>query len=89
MIDHVGFSVSDFERSKAFYLKALAPLGYGLVMEVPAAKTEAGHTAAGFGANGKPDFWIAGEGKLEKAAARRHCGEGSRKRQSDGNRSRA
>ena len=27
MIDHVGFPVSDYERSKAFYLKALAPLG--------------------------------------------------------------
>ena len=26
MIDHIGFPVSDFERSKAFYLKALAPL---------------------------------------------------------------
>ena len=34
MIDHIGFSVSDYERAKAFYLKALAPLGYGLVMEV-------------------------------------------------------
>jgi hypothetical protein len=26
MIDHIGFPVSDYERSKAFYLKALAPL---------------------------------------------------------------
>ena len=28
MIDHVGFPVSDYERSKAFYTAALAPLGY-------------------------------------------------------------
>jgi predicted lactoylglutathione lyase len=35
-------------------------------MEVPAEHTEAGHAAAGFGANGKPDFWIAGEGRLER-----------------------
>ena len=30
MIDHFGFPVSDFARSKAFYEKALAPLGYML-----------------------------------------------------------
>ena len=34
MIDHIGFPVSDYPRAKAFYLKALAPLGYSLVMEV-------------------------------------------------------
>jgi len=66
MIDHIGFSVSDYERAKAFYGRALAPLGYVLVKEVPAEKTEAGFAAAGFGADGKPDFWIAGEGKLER-----------------------
>ncbi len=54
MIDHIGLSVGDYEASKAFYLAALAPLGYALVMEIP----EAG-PAAGFGAAGKPDFWIA------------------------------
>ena len=65
MIDHIGFPVSDYERAKAFYVKALAPLGYGLVMEVTQAQT--GHDpAAGFGANGKPDFWIGGEGGLNK-----------------------
>lgn len=66
MIDHVGFSVSDYERAKAFYTQALAPLGYTLIMEVPAEKTEAGFAAAGFGADRKPDFWIAGEGKLAR-----------------------
>jgi len=66
MIDHVGFSVSDYERAKAFYLKALAPLGYAMVMEVPAEITEAGFAAAGLGKDGKPDFWFAGEGKLER-----------------------
>jgi catechol 2,3-dioxygenase-like lactoylglutathione lyase family enzyme len=66
MIDHIGFSVSDYERAKDFYTKALAPLGYAVVREVPADQTESGFAAAGFGAAGKPDFWIAGEGKLEK-----------------------
>jgi catechol 2,3-dioxygenase-like lactoylglutathione lyase family enzyme len=63
MIDHIGFPVSDYDRAKAFYLTALAPLGYGLVMEVTQAQS--GHApAAGFGADGKPDFWIGGEGGL-------------------------
>jgi catechol 2,3-dioxygenase-like lactoylglutathione lyase family enzyme len=64
MLDHIGFPVSDYARSKAFYEKALAPLGYSLVMEV--AQTANDHPAAGFGANGKPDFWIGGEGGLNK-----------------------
>jgi catechol 2,3-dioxygenase-like lactoylglutathione lyase family enzyme len=51
MIDHIGLSVTDYERSKAFYLAALAPLGYEMFMEIP----ESG-PHAGFGANGKPNF---------------------------------
>ena len=66
MIDHIGFPVSDYAKSKAFYTKALAPLGYVLVMEVAAEQTEARAPAAGFGAGGKPDFWIGGEGGLTK-----------------------
>lgn len=66
MIDHVGFAVSDYARAKAFYTQALAPLGYTLVKEVPGSVTESHAPAAGFGIAGKPDFWIGGEGKLEK-----------------------
>lgn len=65
MIDHIGFPVSDYARSKAFYEKALAPLGYSIVMEVTADQTESGAPACGFGRDGKPDFWIGGEGGLE------------------------
>jgi catechol 2,3-dioxygenase-like lactoylglutathione lyase family enzyme len=65
MIDHIGFPVSDYERSKVFYTKALAPLGYTLVMEVR--QDEHDSPAAGFGVNGKPDFWIGGEGGLNRA----------------------
>ena len=65
MIDHLGFSVSDYERAKAFYAKALAPLGYGLIMEVTAEQT--GHAAAaGFSADGKPDLWFGAEGAMNK-----------------------
>lgn len=52
MIDHIGIDVRDLERSKAFYQATLAPLGYELIMEVQG--------WAGFGARGKPDFWIRG-----------------------------
>ena len=66
MIDHIGFAVSNYERAKCFYAKALAPLGYTLIVEVPAETNPSGHPAAGFGTGGEPDFWIGGEGKLEK-----------------------
>jgi catechol 2,3-dioxygenase-like lactoylglutathione lyase family enzyme len=33
MFDHVVFGVSDYAASKAFYLKALAPLGLAVVQE--------------------------------------------------------
>lgn len=57
MIDHTGVVVSDFSKSKAFYRAALAPLGYTLLAEIPAAVT--GHVdVAGFGEAPKPDFWI-------------------------------
>jgi catechol 2,3-dioxygenase-like lactoylglutathione lyase family enzyme len=62
MIDHVGFPVSDYDKSKTFYERALAPLGYGVVMEV--GTNEMGAPAAGFGIGGNPDVWIGGEGNV-------------------------
>jgi catechol 2,3-dioxygenase-like lactoylglutathione lyase family enzyme len=35
MLDHVVFSVSNYEESKAFFLKALKPLGVGVLSEGP------------------------------------------------------
>jgi catechol 2,3-dioxygenase-like lactoylglutathione lyase family enzyme len=55
MLDHVGFTVSDYERSKAFYSAALAPLGITLLMEPVGA-------AAGFGRDRKPFFWVEARG---------------------------
>ncbi len=70
MLDHVGFAVTDMRRSKAFYERALAPLGIGLVMEVTAEES-GGEAHAGFGAEDKPFFWIgtgrALEGRLHVA----------------------
>ena len=53
MYDHVGLNVRDYERSRAFYEQALAPLGYGVVMAMDEWK------AAAFGPEGKPAFWVA------------------------------
>lgn len=60
MLDHVGIPVSDFARSKEFYVQALKPLGYDLVFELTSRESEA--RQAGFGAGQRPHFWI-GEGK--------------------------
>jgi len=57
MIDHIGVAVSDFEKSKVFYSKALSAIGYALMMEIPASVTGRGDVA-GFGEPPKPDFWI-------------------------------
>lgn len=58
MLDHVGFAVSDIERSRRFYEQALAPLGITLIMSVTPDQTESGGTGHGFGSGGKPYFWI-------------------------------
>jgi len=63
MIDHIGVAVSDFARSKEWYAKALAPLGYKVMMEFPAEQA-GGQPAAGLG-DGKPDLWIAGGGPTQ------------------------
>jgi catechol 2,3-dioxygenase-like lactoylglutathione lyase family enzyme len=57
MIDHIGFSVSDIERSKTFYVDALKPLGIGVVVEVSAEQTGA-DAHAGFGKDNRAFFWI-------------------------------
>jgi catechol 2,3-dioxygenase-like lactoylglutathione lyase family enzyme len=59
MIDHFSITVSDFEKSKAFYRQALAPIGHSRVVEMP---TETGQKkSAGFCHEDGSDFWI-GEG---------------------------
>jgi catechol 2,3-dioxygenase-like lactoylglutathione lyase family enzyme len=57
-LDHVGFAVADYARSKAFYEKALAPLGMTLLMEFSGA-------AAGFGRDDgcRPSFFIEAYGE--------------------------
>ena len=52
MIDHFTLKVRSYPKSRDFYLAALRPLGYSLVMEFE------GKTG-GLGVEGKPDFWLA------------------------------
>jgi catechol 2,3-dioxygenase-like lactoylglutathione lyase family enzyme len=64
MLDHMGFPVSDYARSKAFYENVLATLGYKIVVAVE--RNTFGAPAAGFGPDGNPAFWIGGEGGLNR-----------------------
>jgi catechol 2,3-dioxygenase-like lactoylglutathione lyase family enzyme len=50
VIDHLNIGVADLAASRAFYLRALAPLGYEPLMDRS--------YGVGFGREGKPDFWI-------------------------------
>ena len=52
MFDHVGLNVSDYGKSRAFYERALAPLGYHVVMASDERK------GVGFGQDRKPEFWV-------------------------------
>ena len=50
IFDHIGLSVSDYEKTKTFFTKALAPLGISMVSETQG--------WAGFGRDGRPQFWF-------------------------------
>ena len=56
MLDHIGLEVSDLDASRAFFTKALEPLGVGPIMEVEG-------VACGFGDDRKPWFWVARRGR--------------------------
>jgi catechol 2,3-dioxygenase-like lactoylglutathione lyase family enzyme len=53
VIDHIGVGVRNFEESLDFYGRALAPLGFERVAFI-----DADNRAAGFGVDGRDDFWI-------------------------------
>lgn len=56
MIDHTGCVVTNWEKSKAFYDAALAPLGASLLMTVPKEFT-AGANVGGYGRD-RPVWWL-------------------------------
>lgn len=56
MFDHTGISVSNFEAARAFYDKALAPLGSSMLKIVPTEYT-GGLGVCGYGQD-RPMFWL-------------------------------
>ena len=50
ILDHLGFNVSDFQKAKAFFEKALKPLGIYAVAQ--------GEGWAMMGRDKKPQFWF-------------------------------
>lgn len=65
MLDHVIISVSDFERSTAFYTEAFKPLGITVTMDF---KGEDGHPdLKGFGHDFGAFFWLK-DGKADSRA---------------------
>jgi catechol 2,3-dioxygenase-like lactoylglutathione lyase family enzyme len=50
IIDHIGLAVSDYDKSRQFFCRALAPLGIELVVEVQG--------WAGLGKAGTPELWF-------------------------------
>lgn len=57
MFDHIGYSVSDLQKARAFYATALAPLGITALMEVTEDMTGGNGAFIGFGVD-RPMFWI-------------------------------
>jgi catechol 2,3-dioxygenase-like lactoylglutathione lyase family enzyme len=57
MLDHIGFTVGDIDRARAFYDAALAPLGVAVMISVSAEQT-GGDAHLGYGSEGKPYFWV-------------------------------
>lgn len=56
MIDHISLAVTDIDRSRAFYDRALAALGARRVMDVDDAP---GFAGSAYGTD-HPTFWISG-----------------------------
>jgi catechol 2,3-dioxygenase-like lactoylglutathione lyase family enzyme len=61
VIDHVVLNVRDYEASKRFYVEALRPMGYEVILEF--------ERMAGLGSEGKPELWI---GERDEPSANVH-----------------
>jgi hypothetical protein len=55
MIDHTGVGMSDPARSRNFYERALAPIGYSVLSVIPPEHT-GGAVVLGLDVAPKPDF---------------------------------
>ncbi|MCQ4328004.1 VOC family protein [Stutzerimonas stutzeri] len=57
-IDHMGIGVSDILQARAFYERALEPLGITLMMSIEADPPQSTPRRLGFGSAGKPFIWL-------------------------------
>jgi catechol 2,3-dioxygenase-like lactoylglutathione lyase family enzyme len=58
MLDHIGFAVSDAERSRLFYDVLLGAIGLERIVTIGAEDNGSGGTAHGYGTADNPFFWI-------------------------------
>jgi len=64
MFDHIGLGVTNLAESKAFFLKALQPLGVDVAMEGP--------YGVGMGKNKKPSLWLSEVSQAQPQPAALH-----------------
>lgn len=57
MFDHLGYDISNLEKSKDFYVAALKPLGISIIMELTPEMTGGNYHGYGMGVD-RPQFWI-------------------------------
>ncbi|MCQ4310492.1 VOC family protein [Pseudomonas stutzeri] len=57
-IDHMGIGVSDILHARAFYERALEPLGITLMMSIEADPPQSTPRRLGFGSVDKPFLWL-------------------------------
>ncbi|HXS07808.1 MAG TPA: VOC family protein [Rhizomicrobium sp.] len=61
MLDHIGIPISDMKKSRAFYDRALAPLGMRRMMDMGDGEDSllsSGYVASGYGDGERFSFWI-------------------------------
>ena len=70
MIDHISFSVKNFEESQCFYDETLKILGYERLMNF-----DTDVLVAGYGKQNRPSFWIGTKKVLTEEDKLEHVGK--------------
>lgn len=66
-IDHVSLHAGDYQRMRAFYTAALAPLGLGVTLDL-SAEQAGGVPGMSFGPGRGTVFWLGGAGQTRPTA---------------------
>ncbi len=65
MLDHIGLSVADYAKAKAFYDAVMPTIGASCVMAVTAADTGGTYEGGRLRDRRKPSFWIGTGGRTQ------------------------